>query len=379
MPIVNTVEDLVRLLRENEEFRAAARRELLTGQERRETDRPLVEFDGTVVAQKVLSAVIRTGESYAVAHVVDVLQGGRSSTVLELGHDRLSVFGIEREMDRDDLLAIVDQLVERELAARTSRTHPALYVTPRGRAFLKDRETITLLRAAGDPPLQESEDPEYDADLYEKLRVLRKSLANEREVPAYIVATNAVLRKMASSLPLDHASLSSIEGVGENRLREYGDLFISAVAEHVGVTLDRAPALSPPAESLADSGTLAATQCEASADPVIRAQVPAEKFLSRLVGRPVYVRSQDPETRRSLEDAVAGAVATFREREAHIVTRRLGLEDGHESTLQKIGLGLGVSRERVRQIEARALRKLRHPSRRRPLEPFIEDDTPPDP
>ena len=173
--------------------------------------------------------------------------------------------------------------------------------------------------------------------------------------------------------------MSSIEGVGENRLREYGDLFISAVAEHVGVTLDRAPALSPPAESLADSGTRASTQCEASADPVIRAQVPAEKFLSRLVGRPVYVRSQDPETRRSLEDAVAGAVATLREREAHIVTRRFGLEDGHESTLQKIGLGLGVSRERVRQIEARALRKLRHPSRRRPLEPFIEDDTPPDP
>ena len=160
MPIVNTVEDLVRLLRENEEFRAAARRELFTGQERRETDRPLVEFDGTVVAQKVLSAVIRTGESYAAAHVVDVLQGGLSSTVLELGHDRLSVFGIEREMDRDELLAIVDQLVERELAARTSRTHPALYVTPRGRAFLKDRETITLLRAAGDPPLQESEDPD---------------------------------------------------------------------------------------------------------------------------------------------------------------------------------------------------------------------------
>ena len=171
--------------------------------------------------------------------------------------------------------------------------------------------------------------------------------------------------------------MSSIEGVGENRLREYGDLFISAVAEHVGGTLDRAPALSPPAESLADSGTLAATQCEASADPVIRAQVPAEKFLSQLFRRPVYVSSEDPEKRRSLEHAVTELLATFPEREAHIIARRFGLEDGQESTLRKIGDGLGISGERVRQIEARALRKLRHPNRRCLLEPFIEDDTPP--
>ena len=97
-------------------------------------------YDGTVTAQKVLSAIIRTGERFGVSYVVDVLRGSRAKRVLELGHDRLSVHGISRDTSKDELIDIVDQLIERGLVARAIGEFPTLSVTPDGRALLKSRE-----------------------------------------------------------------------------------------------------------------------------------------------------------------------------------------------------------------------------------------------
>ena len=358
--IINTVDDLVWLLRNSKAMRAAAIRELLPGERRAGDDPSLVEFDGTVVAQKVLSAVIRTGNNQCPAHVVDVLQGSLTKAIRDLGHDKLSMHGIERETAREDILDVVDQLVACDFLAKTSGTHPTLHVTAHGRRFLNNRENITLLRV-------------YDPELYEKLRILRKEVSDEQGVPAYVVFTNAALRRMASELPLNHASLANIKGVGAKGVGRYGDVFIAAIADHIGVTLES------PSRPLPDDGIPLYAEFPQAEAEAIRPQSTAEKFLTRLLDRTVRIIDENPEPHQTLEDAITAAVSTLKEREAFIITQRFGLDNGRERTLQEIGDGLGISRERVRQLESRALRKLRHPQRRRPLEALIEDDEPPGP
>ena len=63
---------------------------------------------------------------------------------------------------------------------------------------------------------------------------------------------------------------------------------------------------------------------------------------------------------------------TLTPREERIIKMRFGLDDGSERTLEEVGQSFAVTRERIRQIEAKALRKLRHPSRSRKLRIFLE-------
>ena len=101
-------------------------------------------YDGTVTAQKVLSAVIRTGERFGVSYVVDVLRGSRAKRVLELGHDRLSVHGISRDTSKDELIDIVDQLIERGLVARATGEFPTLSVTPMAGSFSRAARRLSF-------------------------------------------------------------------------------------------------------------------------------------------------------------------------------------------------------------------------------------------
>ena len=73
-----------------------------------------------------------------------------------------------------------------------------------------------------------------------------------------------------------------------------------------------------------------------------------------------------------LKEQVADVLYTLNDREARVLQLRFGLEDGRGRTLEEVGRVFGVTRERIRQIEAKALRKLRHPSRSRKLRDFLE-------
>ena len=191
---------------------------------------PATTYDGTEIAQKVLSAIVRTGERFGANHVVAVLRGSRAQRVIRARHDELSVHGVARGVPEDDLKDVIDQLVDKGLAARrTDGDYPTLYVTDQGRAFLKGDEPLTLVRTS---PAPASGEGEFDPALFEKLRALRKKIADEMNVPAFVVFGDATLRQMASHMPLDRDSFLQISGVGESKVQQHGDDFIAAIRDH---------------------------------------------------------------------------------------------------------------------------------------------------
>ena len=196
------------------------------------------EFDATEIAQKILSAVIRTGERFGAGHVIHVLVGSREKRVLELGHDRLSVYGVAKEVGRPQLREIIGRLQARGLLAHGGGDLPTLAVSPEGRAFLQNRQTLTLPQPkageAGDArgAAPGSSVAEYDEKLFEELRALRKRLADDRDVPPFVVFSDASLRHMAAVLPQSLDEFSGVHGVGGAKLEQYGADFVDAIRKY---------------------------------------------------------------------------------------------------------------------------------------------------
>ena len=167
---------------------------------------PTEEFDATVVSQKLLSAVVRTGERFGAKHVIDVLRGANSRRIRELGHADLSVFGIAGETPEEELRQLVELLLDRGLLAKDGRTVPDPLSDRRrveaswsGGSGCSSRGPSAAPRAVS--RLTRRREIEYDRELFEKLRLLRKELADERRVPPYVIFGDASLQQMAGYLP----------------------------------------------------------------------------------------------------------------------------------------------------------------------------------
>ena len=205
--------------------------------------------DVTVVAQKMLSAVIRTGERFGIAHVSDVLLGSGKQRIKELEHNKLSVYGIVNDYDRSGLRDIANGLVERGLLAREDGQYPTVSVTNTGRKWLRSRESLTLdMRTDAVVPEKgrhrESRvhavrlvnvSADHDVGLFDELRALRRQLADEQGVPAFVIFSDATLRGLASAKPTDRQSMLRVSGVGPTKLEKYGEAFLSVVREYASV------------------------------------------------------------------------------------------------------------------------------------------------
>ena len=192
------------------------------------------EFDATEIAQKVLSAIIRTGQRFGVAHVIRVLRGSRERRLLSLGHDRLSVYGVARDHTRAQLNEIVGLLEGAELVQRSADQFRTLAVTPRGLDFLRQREPLTLTRVKpvevdASQSRPRVEDLDFDRDLFARLRDLRFRLAQARNVPPYVIFGDRSLQEMAHYLPQSRESFSHISGVGRVKLDEFAQDFLAEI------------------------------------------------------------------------------------------------------------------------------------------------------
>jgi ATP-dependent DNA helicase RecQ len=206
---------------------------------------PPETWDGTVSAQKFLSCVYRiyekSGFGMGLIHVAEVLTGANSEKVRKMGHETLSTYGIGQEHSRAEWASVGRELVRLGFLAQDAERFNVLQLTPEGRDALRSRQKISLTRTVQTPERKTSRpsragEIECDEALFEKLRALRRKLADERSVPAYIVFSDSTLRYMARDCPRTTTEFSRISGVGERKLAEFGDVFIGEIALHLKET-----------------------------------------------------------------------------------------------------------------------------------------------
>jgi len=200
---------------------------------------PRATFDGTLAAQKFLSCVYRIREKNGFGvgfnHVVEVLTGADTEKIRKWDHAQLSTFGIGKEHNRSEWAAIGRELVRLGFLRQTTEKFSVLEITNEGRAALKERKKVTLTKPVTAPETKTRHVGEITCDetLFERLRELRKRLADERDVPAYIIFSDVALRQMARNYPERERDFARISGVGEKKLREFGEVFLDEIALHL--------------------------------------------------------------------------------------------------------------------------------------------------
>ncbi len=200
---------------------------------RKTDDRDLEEYDATDISLKFLSAVVRTGQRFGTRHIVAVLRGSQAKKILDRGHDRLSVHGIASDASADELAGLAEALLQRGLLVRRGSEFPTLGLSPAGRSFLRTRTPLMLQRprALRSPASPEGGATKLDDDLLRALKDLRRRIAAERGVPAYIVFPDRTLTAMAAAEPRDDTEFLDLPGVGPAKLESYGPAFLEEIAK----------------------------------------------------------------------------------------------------------------------------------------------------
>ncbi|MCB2089247.1 MAG: RecQ family ATP-dependent DNA helicase, partial [Sphingomonadaceae bacterium] len=189
--------------------------------------------DATETARKLLSAVYRTGQSYGFGHIQKVLTGAADSRIVERGHDRLSVFGIVGEEEAALLRPLARALQAHGVLVATE--HGGLALGGGAKAILKGEQPVTIVlppkperkRKRGDTTPNPVGDP-----LFEALRELRRTLAQEAGVPPYVIFHDSTLREMAATRPASLAEMGEISGIGSRKLAAHGDAFLQVVRQY---------------------------------------------------------------------------------------------------------------------------------------------------
>ena len=208
---------------------------------------PRETFDGTLHAQKFLSCVYRIhskhGFGFGLNHIVDVLSGAETEGIRQRGHDQLSTYGIGQDLKRSAWQAIGRELLRIGLVAAAPGKFATLQLTDTGLAALRERKPITLTKPFDveekKRPKHRAGEIECDEALFEQLRVLRRKLADERNVPAYIIFSDVALREMARACPATVTEFSRIPGVGQQKLRDFAQPFTAAIRSYLSTTREQ--------------------------------------------------------------------------------------------------------------------------------------------
>ena len=199
-------------------------------------------FDGTVAAQKVLSCIYRTGERFGQAYIVDVLLGVENQRIADLGHDRISTFGIGKEHDARTWRAILRQLIAQRLISVDLAGHGGLSISEAGREFLRDKTTL-MLRVPTAPRAERVKTSrrqttqalrEADRALFQALREKRLEIARVQNVPPYVIFHDKTLVELATARPRSRAEMTAVPGIGDTKMDRYGPAFLSVIAGHHG-------------------------------------------------------------------------------------------------------------------------------------------------
>jgi ATP-dependent DNA helicase RecQ len=212
--------------------------------------------DSQVVAQKILSCVYRVGQNFGAGHVADVLRGRPTQKLVDRGHDRLSTFGLLRDLSRETIVSCVHQLVDVGALAVAPGEYPVITMTAASKEFINGTRKARLLEAkresemeparargkyrgdgsgtgirgsAGDadvPALTKEEEAMFDS-----LRLLRRTIAEELGVPPFVVFADTTLEELCRVRPGSMESLATVKGIGRKKLEQFGARFLGHVAD----------------------------------------------------------------------------------------------------------------------------------------------------
>ena len=202
---------------------------------------PPVTWDATEAAQKVLSCIYRTGQRFGVVHVMDVLQGKENEKVLQHSHQELSTFGIGSDIHEAQWRSVIRQLVVRGFLRVDLEGYSALQLTDLCRPVLKGEQLLHLRKDEIKAPAtkkgsaksyKKTQIPPEDQELWDELRECRKYLAEEHNVPPYLIFHDATLKEMLDIMPMSGPELLTITGVGDSKLEKYGADFIEIISRY---------------------------------------------------------------------------------------------------------------------------------------------------
>ena len=200
---------------------------------------PPAAWDATVPAQKALSCVYRSGQRFGVGHLIDILRGSDAERLIQLGHDKLSTYGIGRDLDARSWRGVFRQLVAASLLEVDPTAHGGLRLTDASRDVLKGRRQMMMRRES--PATRERERSSgprtglpvqpQDLSLFNALRGLRAELAREQNVPAFVIFHDSTLRNIAEQRPTSVDALGRVGGIGGSKLSRYGERLVDIVRE----------------------------------------------------------------------------------------------------------------------------------------------------
>jgi ATP-dependent DNA helicase RecQ len=198
-------------------------------------------WDGTVAAQKAMSAALRTGQRFGAGHLVDILRGKATEKVEQFGHADLPTFGAGADLDEAGWRSVFRQLLAAGLLHADAQAYGALRLTDAARPVLKGEATLMLRKQVARSRGKKSSMPgrrtttetplaESDSLLFEALRAWRAGLAREQGVPAYVILHDKTLRELATRRPACHDDLLGVPGIGQAKADRYGEALLLLMA-----------------------------------------------------------------------------------------------------------------------------------------------------
>ncbi len=189
--------------------------------------------DGSADAQMILSCVARVGQRFGMGHVIDVLRGADTERIRRLGHHELSTWGLMKGRDRKEVMNLAFQLLDQDLLARTEGEYPVLFLNETSLAVMRGEREVQLVpvrvKRARTTAREAASWEGVDRDLFESLRELRTDLARQRDVPPYVIFSDASLRDMARNKPASAEQFLAVHGVGDKKLADFGEAFLACI------------------------------------------------------------------------------------------------------------------------------------------------------
>jgi len=205
---------------------------------------PVPNWDGTIAAQKALSAIYRTGQRFGTRHLMDVLLGAETERILKLGHNRLKTFGVGTELDRRGWLSVFRQLIAQGFVLSDIAGQGGLSLAPSAAEVLRGTRTVQFRRDERSDRRRDARGSRADAKsgmgpegldpaakaIWDALRAWRLAEARRQELPPYVIFHDSTLSEVARRRPLSLAALAQIPGIGRSKLERYGSAVIEIVA-----------------------------------------------------------------------------------------------------------------------------------------------------